>query len=665
MSNTTTINVGESAKTITLPEGKALVLTGAPGTSGVAYLLDQALGGTNSLRSWTVGAGALAAIGPYENTQKIHLTCSAGSIAATVKEAVLTISAAPAPTAPGQPTKPVLTAMAGAVSLAWTPGAAGSTATTGNIWTDINGNVTQLTTNPQVIGGLTAGAQYTGTVTTLNAQGPGPASLQADAVTPTAAAAVPFDSVTPYSAGQKVTYAGGLYTFTAAHPAGNWTGNDVTYNGQSGTRTLNTVGFSKPLGIVGNWVSGTMATTTTTVAAGTRGAKMPMEAPFTKLRPVRFQREAAPIRGLAISVASTETDSVSNISTSVDPIVGGVPYNVLRANSPYGFARVTWGGQPRSPVQAPGGVSPPGQGYMTHLSTAWADWVDCVSVPPLNGKLPMVVMRYNDLVNAGDTNSSASQGTLGAFYNAYLAGTPTARFLFAPGVGAGDQVADPTLSRSAATMYDPALYSSGYWPNIGIAAEHGIPTRVFAGFGDSITEGYSWWQNAVWTLSTQKAPCYVANFGCSTNRSAQYLEVLKTQLREENYFTDVILPSFSPNEVQTMTNALADGFIAGLQEAIELCRVYNKRLYIWTSYAQYTTRYAANSTSVNAIKRINDWVRTEAAKVGALFNLIEIADGWDNTTMIVTANQDNTHPNATAGIPYMTSRCLPAIQLGA
>jgi len=582
----------------------------------------------------------------------------------TVSSSNSIVVQAATPTAPGQPAKPVLTAMAGAVSLAWTPGAAGSTATTSNIWTDINGNVTQLTTNPQVITAA-AGAPYTGTVTTLNAQGAGPASAQADAVTPTASAAVPFDSVTAYSAGQKVTYAGGLYTFTSAHPAGNWTGNDVTYNGQSGTRVLNTVGFSKPLGIVGNWVSGTMATTTTTVAAGTRGAKMQMEAPFTKLRPVRFHREAAPVRGFAISVASTETDSVAGISNAVDPIVGGVAYNLSRANSPYGFARVTWNGQPRSPVQAPGGVSSPGQGYMTNLSTAWADWVDCVSVTPLNGKLPMVVMRYNDVGNAGDTNSSASQGTLGAMFNAYVAGSPTGRFLLAPGVGAGDHVADPTLSRSAATMYDPTLYNTGFWPNIGMAAEHNMPTRVFAGFGDSITEGYSWWQVAVYTLSTQKAPCYVANFGCSTNRSAQYLEVLKTQLREENYFTDVLFPSFSPNEVQTMTNALADGFIAVLQEAIALCAAYNKRLYIWTSYAQYTTRYAGNTTSVNAIKRINDWVRTEAAKAGALFNLIEIADGWDNASMIVTVNSDNTHPNAAAGIPYMTSRCLPAIQLGA
>ena len=368
---------------------------------------------------------------------------------------------------------------------------------------------------------------------------------------------------------------------------------------------------------------------------------------------------------MAISVASTETDSFSNLSNAIDPIVGGAAYNVLRANSPYGFARVTWNGQPRSPVQAPAAVSTPGQGYVTNMSTVTSDWVDCNSVPPLNGKLPMVVMRYNGISNAGDAGSNANQGTLGAIYNNWLGGAPNGRFLVAPNAGAGDHVADPTLSRSGVTMYDPALYNTGIWLNIGIAAEHGIPTRVFAGFGDSITEGYSWWQNAVLTLSTQKAPCYVANFGCSTNRSAQYLEVLKTQLREENYFTDVILPSFSPNEVPTMTDALADGFIAGLQDAIALCAAFNKRLYIWTSYANKTSRYNGNSTSTAAIRKINNWVRTEAAKAGALFNLIEIEAGWDNATMIVTANSDFTHPNPTAGIPFMTAQCLPVIQLGA
>jgi hypothetical protein len=92
MSITTTIKVGESAKTITLPEGKALILTGAAGAAGVAYLLDPVLGGTNSSRSWAVGVGSLAPIGPYENTQRIRVACAAGSIDATVQDAVLTVS---------------------------------------------------------------------------------------------------------------------------------------------------------------------------------------------------------------------------------------------------------------------------------------------------------------------------------------------------------------------------------------------------------------------------------------------------------------------------------------------------------------------------------------------------------------------------------------------
>ncbi|OEZ90712.1 hypothetical protein [Duganella phyllosphaerae] len=111
-----------------------------------------------------------------------NIGCDASS---TVSSSNVISAQAGAQTAPGQPAKPVLTAMAGAVSVAWTPGAAGSTATTSNIWTDINGNVTQLTMNPQTITAA-AGTPYTGTVTTLNAQGAGPASVQADAVTPTA-----------------------------------------------------------------------------------------------------------------------------------------------------------------------------------------------------------------------------------------------------------------------------------------------------------------------------------------------------------------------------------------------------------------------------------------------------------------------------------------------
>ena len=149
-----------------------------------------------------------------------------------------------------------------------------------------------------------------------------------------------------------------------------------------------------------------------------------------------------------------------------------------------------------------------------------------------------------------------------------------------------------------------------------------------------------------------------ANFGCSTNRSAQYQALLESQLRGENYLTDIIMPSFSPNETNSMTDALADGFIAELDRMRALCATFKKRLYIWTSYAALTDKYKVNATAVAAINKINNWVRTEAAKAGATFQLIEIADGYDNATMTL-GGSDNTHPNAT-GVAYFNSR----IQIG-
>ncbi len=91
MATTTTIKAGESGKTMTLAEGKTLTLTGAAGAVGTAYLLDLVLGGTNSSRSWAVGVGLSATIGGYTGTQKVLVTCSAGSIDATIADSVASI----------------------------------------------------------------------------------------------------------------------------------------------------------------------------------------------------------------------------------------------------------------------------------------------------------------------------------------------------------------------------------------------------------------------------------------------------------------------------------------------------------------------------------------------------------------------------------------------
>ncbi|MRW82891.1 hypothetical protein GJ698_02150 [Pseudoduganella sp. FT26W] len=91
MSQTTTIKVGESAKTITLNEGKVLLLNGAAASTGVAYQLDLVLGGTNSVKSWAIGAGPLPQIGPFVGSQKVLISCSAGSIDAVVQDAIVAV----------------------------------------------------------------------------------------------------------------------------------------------------------------------------------------------------------------------------------------------------------------------------------------------------------------------------------------------------------------------------------------------------------------------------------------------------------------------------------------------------------------------------------------------------------------------------------------------
>ncbi|MGK5020750.1 SGNH/GDSL hydrolase family protein [Janthinobacterium sp. LB2P10] len=84
-----TIKAGDLPQTISLPEGQVLTVTGAPGATGVVYLLDPVLGGTNSLQSWAVVSGALAPIGPYAGEQRLLVTCSAGSVIATTANAAV------------------------------------------------------------------------------------------------------------------------------------------------------------------------------------------------------------------------------------------------------------------------------------------------------------------------------------------------------------------------------------------------------------------------------------------------------------------------------------------------------------------------------------------------------------------------------------------------
>lgn len=92
------------------------------------------------------------------------------------------VSPAP-PTVPGQPAAPVLTALANSISVAWGLPSDGGSAILATEYTSIEGVVTPLVSNPQVIA-ANAGTQTTGTVRSRNSVGWGPYSPQATAVTP-------------------------------------------------------------------------------------------------------------------------------------------------------------------------------------------------------------------------------------------------------------------------------------------------------------------------------------------------------------------------------------------------------------------------------------------------------------------------------------------------
>lgn len=79
------INANEQI-TIQLPEGQALTVTGTAATGTV-----QRIGatGANIGSPWAIGTGTLSPIGPFSGTQQFLISCSAGSVAVSVGDAVL------------------------------------------------------------------------------------------------------------------------------------------------------------------------------------------------------------------------------------------------------------------------------------------------------------------------------------------------------------------------------------------------------------------------------------------------------------------------------------------------------------------------------------------------------------------------------------------------
>lgn len=57
-----------------------LIITGGSNSSGIVYRINEALGGTNSLQSWTIAPGTNAPIGPFKNSTRYLVVCNSGSL---------------------------------------------------------------------------------------------------------------------------------------------------------------------------------------------------------------------------------------------------------------------------------------------------------------------------------------------------------------------------------------------------------------------------------------------------------------------------------------------------------------------------------------------------------------------------------------------------------
>lgn len=468
-----------------------------------------------------------------------------------------------------------------------------------------------------------------------------------------------FDSTVAYANGTDVIYAGDQWKFNADHPAGNWTGSDVTFVSHlSGIETA--WGSYKTLGNQNDYISGVIATADITSPTNSIAGKFEVEAPYSKVRLVTLNKEGRYKRGDKFAVSSTETAAFNTLSAAYDSVVGGVASSVAYDSNtaPNGFRKVTWNGQSSSPIQIPSEVTVPSQSHAAVQSYEFSDIINSASVTPVGSPRPFMVWRESHIVGIGDQNSSTRNGALITNYAKVAAGKPYGRLILSQGVGSnGDMVENPALAKSG-TVLNPT--TGGSMPNIIIQTEHtGKRVRNFLWLGDSITESYNIPQDVTCTLSTPQSPACFMNGGASGDASAQYFGFGRVYAKDSRFnITDIVVPSFSLNESTNQSTASMAIIEAALMAEITEWASRGIRVLVWTSYAALTPRFTVNGTAVAAILAFNERMRVRAAAQGAPFKLAEIENGWDQATM----TSDNVHPNTETGRVYFVSRLLPAIQ---
>ena len=460
--------------TATAGNGTANVSWTAPSNGGspiTSYTITPYIGSTaqTTLASTVTGSppATSATVTGLTNGTTYTFTVIASNLIGTGPASGASNAVTPsAPTAPGAPTGVTATAGDGTAHISWTaPGNGGSTITSYTI-TPYIGGTAQTNLSATIIGsppatsttitGLANGTTYTFTVTAANAVGPGPASAQSNAVTPS--------GPTAPGAPTGVSATAGLNSATVSWTAPSNGGSTITsytiipYIAGVPQTNITTITGSPPTtsAAISGLTNGT--TFTFTVAATNAVGTGPLSSASNAVTPSATptpafvqQVTAHKLTVASVAVAPTSTITVGNrlvvlvgvwshggaTAKSVTDSAGNTYTEVQHFKASEKTELSVW----TAPITAGGGTKP----TITVTATAKAD-------------VGVAAVEYSGLSTAA-------------------------------GTAALDQSAQNTATTSGA-----ATVSSGPTPATTTGSELALGFYVDSGFGDTLTAGSGWTQ---------------------------------------------------------------------------------------------------------------------------------------------------------------------------
>lgn len=316
------------------------------------------------------------------------------------------------------------------------------------------------------------------------------------------------------------------------------------------------------------------------------------------------------------AVAVTEQALNDTVANAYHPRVGNTSYNVAQSSAaPIGWRSGKFAGFDSANMDPSQGFKSgwgPGGSYQAIPDIAVSDWIDCPSVPALDGGLPCLLIR----MFVTSASLSGSRWTNG---DTIINGSNT----FPSG---GDITTDFTSLPTAVPGVTVIQL-----PGFAIEFDFRVKGRSFAFVGDSNTEGYSWNFLAISDVTTADKPYVSANLGMSTHREIEYMANFRQWIKRGYRPTDVVIPSFSHNDFQNVPNKVGfDRQRNRILQALDLCDSIGAKAWIWTHFKG--TNQNGDGVSDSTAVEFNNWARALCATGRA--ELVDIAKDWNGATML-------------------------------